>query len=163
MQEEKTNSTTFLYVLLAIVIVITIGLGGLYFYYSSGKSTAPGSQSFLSGILPGKKVSPTPVSTISPVEISIYEGYVQELSQKEKTVGNVTYTYVIGLLGKEGDSIPVWITESEYNNMKFFDSRRGSKVAITLDDIKGGQYLRVTRTLPVGGVPQQGSIEIELI
>jgi hypothetical protein len=156
MPEEKNNSTTFLVVVLIIVILITIGLAGVYFF-----GGPKGTPAFLKNRV---KVTTPPSghSNVTPVEKNVYEGFIQELSQKERTIEGITYTYVIGLVDRNDNSVPVWLTDDEYNNLKVYDNRHASPVEANLSDIKGGQYLKVTRLIPIGTTEDQREVIVEI-
>lgn len=143
-EEEKTNNT-FLITVLVLVILITLSLAGALIYTKYLKPYD----------------SKGPTVTVAPVITSIYEGYIQELSQKEKTIDGTKYTYVVGLLDQKGNSLPVWITEREYNSLKLFDTRNGRQ-PIALSDVKGGMYMRLTRTIPTKGTPEDSEVVLEI-
>ncbi len=162
-EEEKNSSPTLLMVILVILVLVTLSLFGIYLYRSTGAGF-----SFLGNTAgvnrpSANKVSDAPMNIIPPVATSVYEGYIQELSQKSKTIDGVTYTYVIGLLSRDSVPLPVWITDDEFNNLKVYDSRTSSRVPATLNDIKGGQLLKVTRTKPVQESTGKSSIVVEIV
>ena len=90
-------------------------------------------------------------------------GFVQEITKKDREINGIKYTYVIGLLDKRGNSLPVWMNEAEYNSIKYFNNINGEHVPITQNDINGGQLLRVNRTKTLNNGVNESIITVELI
>lgn len=150
MPDNEDKITKYLIILLIVILLITGVLIGIYVYTSNKQNTS-------------KIMQNTTKDLRNPTQTQSYVGFVQEIAKKDREIDGVKYTHVIGLLDKSGNSLPVWMNEAEFNSIKYFNNINGEHVAITENDIKGGQLLRVTRTKTLNNGINESIITVELI
>lgn len=137
----------------AVVLLVVIAAVDAYLIFSKRSVSVP---------TPADQNSVSNTAKPALGKTEVYVGYVQEFRNKQNIIDGVEYGYVLGLLNKNGDSIPVWLTEKEYASIKIFDLKNGIRKPISSSDLKSADYLRVTRIVDVAN-PGQNMVIVEKI
>lgn len=139
MPDETKNPPNYPVILLIISLTAAIVMGVIYLKSSDGNL----SRLFTTDSDLKEKVE---IPKSDPQQTYVYEGYVQGIVPQKKDPSDVEYTYLFGLIDRNGNSVPVWVTNSEFEAVKFYDSGTGTRTPIEVKDIQGGELLRITRT-----------------
>lgn len=161
---ENDSNTKKIVIALTLLAFITFALGGfaLYKYISTKKSANLGNPFGSNQNNQSQELSPAQVIEVDPTDSYSQEGYLQEISNIISNINGVEYTYVVGLLGLGDESIPLWITQQEYENIKVLDYTNGG-VETSLDSLKGGMKIKFIRTLNPDDTSNPSQITLEII
>lgn len=141
---------------LIIVLLLAFLLVGLVSYYFYNKRSPA-----YTGVNKTQTLNITN-QTNSASKTEVYTGTLQEVAAKDKTEKGVLYTHVVGLLDDSSNIIAIWLTEQEFKNMQYFDSKGAEKVSITLDQITGAHRVRVTKATNASSTPKN-SYTLEIL
>jgi hypothetical protein len=130
-QENKTKvPNKFMLVVLGLIFIVVVFDLAVFWIKKPSKETATNSN----------------ISQTANAQDTVYEGYFQGIYLKKKTIDGVNYSYVIGLVDKFDNSNPIWLTDAEFADVKYYDSRMGSKSVIDYKGIPIGNPIKVTKT-----------------
>jgi hypothetical protein len=124
----------FIRALILILLFVLIGLGGYYVYlvFNPLKQTENANGSIkntpvVEETTPFEYVGSTHVPKITDLKSLDFtssgdtvkiQGSLQAVDSAEKTINNVLYSYVLGILDDNGDLSKIWITANEYEVIK---------------------------------------------
>lgn len=164
-----------LQVVLFVLVVVLIAVVGVFVYttyftkpqtpqvntqVTGGDLNAGDATSYINRVMAS---SQTPRSSYDEVKmVSTVTGFIQEFGNTNKTVGDKTYTYFLGILAKDENPVNFYLTEPEYNTITLIDNRSGEAIYPTLNDLHAGQKITVTVTQDLFN-PITAKVNIEFV